>query len=101
MTTKNHKKHSDIARPSYGNFGRNEWAIIGTHCNMIKALSAEIIKALSPKYKFAYADAKHVDDSEDSLLSMHLKNGAVAEYTNDVDHHHFNYKSPLNQFQFR
>ena len=31
MISKDHKKHSDIARPSLGNFGRNEFAI-GRDC---------------------------------------------------------------------
>ena len=59
MITKEHKKHSDITRPSYGYYCRNEWAIVGTQCSAIKSLTDDIIKALSPQYKCAYADAKH------------------------------------------
>ena len=29
MISKEHKKHTGIARPSYGFFGRNEWAFVG------------------------------------------------------------------------
>ena len=31
MISNEHKKHSDIARPSLGNFGRNEFAIVGNN----------------------------------------------------------------------
>ncbi len=55
MISKEHKKHSDITRPSYGYYCRNEWAIVGTQCSAIKSLADDIIKALSPQYKCAYA----------------------------------------------
>ena len=101
MITKEHKKHSDIARPSYGYFGRNECAIIGTQCNVIRSLAGDIIKALSPQYKCAYADAKHPAENEEAVLPGHLENGALAEYTNHLNYHQFNYTKVFNQFQFR
>lgn len=82
MITKEHKKHSDSTRPSYGFYGRNEWAIVGTHCSSIKCLAAEIIKALSPQYKCAYADAIHTAENEEGMLPPHLQSGAIVEYTN-------------------
>ena len=59
MISKEHKKHSDIIKPLLGNFGRNEFAIVGTTCSNIKTLSDAVIKALSAKYKCAYVDADH------------------------------------------
>jgi hypothetical protein len=59
VSSKDHKKHSDISRPSLGNFGRNEFAIVSTTCNNVRALAEEVIKALSTKYKCAYIDAEH------------------------------------------
>ena len=61
MISKDHKKHSDIARPSLGNFGRNEFAIVGTTCSNIRALCDAVAKALCRKYKCAYVDAEHRD----------------------------------------
>lgn len=101
MITKEHKKHSDITRPAYGYYCRNEWAIIGTQCSAIKSLADNIINALSPEYKCAYADAKHPVENEEATLPVHLENGAVAEYINHLDYHQFNYTKAFNQFQFR
>ena len=101
MNTKEHKKHSDIAKPSYGNFNRNEWAIVGTQCSVIKSLADEIIKALSPQYKCAYVDAKHTDESENLILPQHLESGAVTSYTNHIQYHQFNFKKEIGDFQLR
>ena len=101
MITKEHKKHSDITRPSYGYYCRNEWAIVGTQCSAIKSLADDIIKALSPQYKCAYADARHPVENEEATLPVHLEHGAIAEYTNHLSYHQFNYTKAFNQFQFR
>jgi molybdopterin-guanine dinucleotide biosynthesis protein A len=100
MITKEHKKHSDIARPSYGYYGRNEWAIVGTQCSTSRSLANDIIKALSPQYKCAYADAKHAEH-EEAILPGNLESGAIAEYTNHLYYHQFNYSKAFNQFQYR
>ncbi|MEO6456321.1 MAG: NTP transferase domain-containing protein [Ginsengibacter sp.] len=101
MTTKEHKKHSDITRPLYGAFCRNEWAMVGTACNVITSLASEIIKALSPQYKCAYADSKHPVEDAEILFPGCLVNGAVAEYTNHINYHQLNYVKGFNEFQFR
>ena len=62
MTLKSHKKHASLVKPISGNFGRNEWAIIGAPCINIKLLASDIIQALSPRYKCAYADTSHNDE---------------------------------------
>lgn len=101
MISKEHKKHTDIARPSYGFFSRNEWAIVGGQCNDIKSLADDIIKSLSPKYKCGYADAKHHSDAKENMLPDHFNNGAIAAYTNYIDHHQFDFLNSFNPFQFR
>src|SRR5919202_6509502 len=73
VTSKEHKKHSAIARPAYGNFARNEWAIVGTHCHLIQTLAGTIIYALSPAYQCAYVDAHHAHTDEATLLPGQLK----------------------------
>jgi molybdopterin-guanine dinucleotide biosynthesis protein A len=100
MISKEHKKHADIERPSYGNFGRNEWAIVGTQCSVIKALADVVITALSPSYKCAYADAQH-GDTDNEAMPGRLAAGAIIDYTDKINHHQFNYYRSFNQFQFR
>jgi len=99
MTSKEHKKHSAITRPSNGNFGRNEWAIAGGQCNDIKVLAASVISALSSKYKCAYADTSHNGETND--LPGRLSNGAFLEYTNQVNYQQFNYNINIEPFKQR
>ena len=89
MISKEHKKHTRLARPAIGNFSRNEWAILGAPCINIKLLAADIIAALAPQYKCAYADSTHND--EETLPPGRLANGAVLEYTDQINNHQFNF----------
>lgn len=99
MTLNEHKKHTAIARPANGNFARNEWAILGAPCTVIKLLADQVITALSPLYKCAYADTSHNDDI--TLLPGRLANGAALEYTNQLNYSQLNYKAPLDPFKQR
>lgn len=101
MTSREHKKHSMIARPSYGNFGRNEWAIVGAPCGTIKALADTIIKALSADYKWAYVDASHAHADAEEALPGRLATGAVVEYTDQIRYHQLDLNKELSSFQFR
>ena len=101
MTSKEHKKHSAIARPAYGNFARNEWAIIGAPCGDIKALADKAITALSPRYTCGYVDASHAQADAGAVLPGRLAAGAAAVYTDQISHHQFEYKEQPVSFQFR
>ncbi|WP_210465314.1 NTP transferase domain-containing protein [Rufibacter roseolus] len=101
MNLQEHKKHSDIARPSYGNYSRLEWAFLGTSCGAIKTLADSIIGALSPEYACGYVDAQHLKDEEEATLPARLEAGALAEYTDQITYGQFNYKEPLSSFRFR
>jgi len=94
-----HKKHADLARPSNGNFGRNEWAILGAPCVTIKLLADQVIKSLAPVYKCAYADTSHNDDV--TLLPGRLVNDACLEYTNQINYQQFNYNANITPFKQR
>lgn len=98
MTLKEHKKHTDLVRP-YGNFGRNEWAIIGGQCAEIKILAGKVFDQLSANFKCAYADAVH--DDETSTLPGRLGNGAAIEYTDHINYHRFQYRQDFNTYGFR
>lgn len=99
MTLTGHKKHSAIVRPANGNFGRNEWAIVGGHCTTIKVLADHIISALSPHYQCAYADTSHNDDMVQA--PGRLAAGASLEYTDQINFFQLNYKAPLTAFKQR
>jgi len=94
MISKDHKKHSDIARPSLGNFGRNEFAIVGTTCSNIRTLCDAVVKALSAKYKCAYVDAEHKDkefaETRDTFIN----------YTDKISYKELQFKKELDKFQY-
>ncbi|MDB5155174.1 MAG: mobA [Mucilaginibacter sp.] len=99
MTLKEHRKHTDLVRPALGNYGRNEWAIVGAPCVYIKALAVSVISALSSNYKCAYADTSHND--EVVLAPGRLANGAVLEYTDQINHQQFDYITSPTPFKLR
>jgi molybdopterin-guanine dinucleotide biosynthesis protein A len=101
MISKDHKRHTDLAKPSFGYFGRNEWAIMGTDCTTIKSLSDKITAALSPIYKCAYVDAHHMHSDEKQVLPGHLAKGAAVEYTDHIYYHQVNTSLNFNSFQRR
>ena len=99
MTLNEHKKHTNIVRPAMGNFARNEWAIVGGPCTVIKFLADQVITALSPQYQCAYADTSHNDDMVG--IPGKLASGAALEYTDQLNHSQLNYKAGLNPFKQR
>jgi len=101
MISQEHKKHADLTKPIQGNFGRNEWAILGTPCSSIKVLAEEIIAELSKSYQCAYVDATHSKENENGALPGRLAAGAFAEYSDKINHHDFVFNQPINAFQYR
>lgn len=101
MISQEHKKHTELTKPSQGNFGRNEWAILGTPCAAIKKMAEEIISNLSASYKCAYVDAAHAKENEDTPLPGRLAAGAFAEYSDKINHHEFAFNQSFNAFKFR
>jgi len=99
VTLGEHKKHTDLKRPALGNFGRNEWAIVGAPCVYIKGLADKIIAALSSKYKCAYADSTHNDEM--IAPPGRMANGAFLEYTDQGNHQQFNHQSVSKPFDLR
>src|SRR5688572_29153142 len=95
MTSKGHHKHSKLARPSYGNYCRNEWAILGSTCSVIQSLSDQIIQALTPTYKAVYLDATHNDSTDEKA------NRKLVEYTSHPAKDEFHMYQKLNAFRFR
>ena len=92
-----HQKHTALKRPKLGNFGRNEWAILGTTCGNIQHLANEIINSLSPKYQLAYVDADHKshddNDTDDFPKAM--------IYTDKIGYHRFDFQANMERYHFR
>jgi molybdopterin-guanine dinucleotide biosynthesis protein A len=99
VTLNEHKKHAKLARPASGNFGRNEWAIVGGPCTVIKLLAHDVIGAFSPTYKCAYADTSHNDDI--TLVPGRLTNGAMLDYTDQINYQQYNFQNPVMPYQLK
>lgn len=89
---KAHQKHSKLARPSMGNFGRNEIAIVGAKCNVIQQMAQQIINELNCNYKVAYVDADHKAPEKNS----HKPN---FELTDKIDFFQLQWQAGLNKYQ--
>lgn len=100
---KKHQKHTALTRPDFGNFSRQEWAILGTNCGNIQKLSRTILKQIGTSFSLGYVDADHknADDATSSTLENALNSGAGLEYMDMIDYHRFDTKNEFNQFQYR
>ncbi|GAA3985041.1 NTP transferase domain-containing protein [Mucilaginibacter dorajii] len=96
---KKHRKHAKLLKPAIGNYGRNEWAIVGGPCVVIKLLADDVITALGSTYRCAYVDTSHNDDL--TLLPGRLAAGAVVDYTNQLNYQQFNFQNPLMPYQLK
>lgn len=100
--TKKHQKHAKIAKANFGQFGRNEFSILGTPCGEIKKLATEISQALGETYKIAFLDADHKSaDDHSNLEGSTLAQGNALEYVDKIDFHRFDQKGELNPWTFR
>ncbi|AEE51214.1 NTP transferase domain-containing protein [Haliscomenobacter hydrossis] len=100
-----HQKHAAITRPAYGNFARQEWALIGAPCGVIKKLAFGLIERLQEHFNAGYVDADHasadaeVQTGRDTQSAM--GHGAKQEYTDKISHHRFDLEDELNPYFFR
>ncbi len=94
---KKHTKHTQLKRPSLGQFGRNEWSILGTTCGNIQALSNEIINRLSPKYQLAYVDADHKSHDEEGDDAA----PQAMIYTDKIGYHRFDFQANMESYHYR
>ncbi len=100
-----HQKHSAIARPEYGQFAREEWAIIGAPCGEIQQLAFALIQILAPDFQLAYVDADHpaadaeANQGRDPQSAM--AHGAKQEYIDKITHHRFDQEGEFSTYQYR
>ncbi|MEL6866163.1 MAG: NTP transferase domain-containing protein [Bacteroidota bacterium] len=100
-----HQKHAKLKRPAYGQFARNEWAIMGTPCGKIQELAFQLTQQLAAKYRIAYVDADHKsadeEDEEGRDQQRAMAYGATMEYTDKITFHRFDWEAELSSFQYR
>jgi molybdopterin-guanine dinucleotide biosynthesis protein A len=96
-----HKKHTDLNRPAYGEFHRQEWAVIGTPCGKIQLLGRQVAEKLGKEYRLAYVDADHKSGDEGTNPDTFLGKGGFLEYTDKITHHRLELDQELNKFSFR
>ncbi len=111
-----HQKHGATVKPSLGQYGRNEWAILGAPCHTIQRLAGELCAQLSPKWQLAYADADHKSEKEGLTLPVqtgHALSPHIASiepthalsphiaYTDKTHSHRIDFAAPPNSFRFR
>jgi molybdopterin-guanine dinucleotide biosynthesis protein A len=94
VTSKEHKKHANIRRPSGGLFHRNELAILGAPCGIIQRLAADVAKQLSGKFNIGYVDADHGEASSGES-PFHTA------YTDKISFHQINWKDLKPEYRFR
>ena len=99
---KGRPKHAKLARPDFGQFGRNEFAFVGTDCSTIKRVCGQIIAQLSAKnWKIGYIDAAHPKGDCPEPLPGRLADGAATEFSDNISHGQFFLKNKPNPFQNR
>ncbi len=92
-------KHAALARPTLGEFGRFELAILGTPCNQIKRLATDLIGRLATHMRVAYVDADH--KGEEGPANPFLQAGATLHYNDKIAAKRFDYQGDLNAYQLK
>ena len=82
MTSNGHKhqKHAKLKKPKFGEFGRNELAILGSKCGVIQDLVKRLTPGLSD-LNIAYVDADH--KAMDSEVNEDFLEDGAAVYMSD------------------
>ncbi len=63
MSNDGHQKHGTVVKPALGQYGRNEWAILGAPCGVIQGLAGELCARLGAQWQLAYLDADHAGNN--------------------------------------
>ena len=90
-----HQKHTKLTKPNTGNYGRNEWAIMGTSCSIIQKLAQDLVKNILPQYKTAYVDADHKAGDAGEALAYSL------QYTDKINFNRLDFQGKVTDFQQR
>jgi len=80
-----HQKHKHLVKPDWGQWGRNEWAIVGGKCSDIQKLSKTIIDHLSD-YRSIYIDADHKSHDEQEAIPFDTLTDKIGHYEWATEH---------------
>jgi len=69
-----HKKHGKDIKAKFGQYGRNELAIMGATCGVIQLFASEIIGQLFNEIAMGYLDADHAEIPDVEYV---MQNGAI------------------------
>ena len=86
-----HRKHAKLTRPDGGQFHRNEFAIIGAPCGIIKELSQHLAKELK-EFKVGFVDADHGSGDSSRVFER--------EYTDKISHHQISFSDSKIDFSY-
>ena len=67
ISTEKHKKHADLKRPVFGEYGRHEYAFVGAPCGVIQDLASKVLSHLEARWNVGYVDADHASGDQDPL----------------------------------
>jgi len=99
-----HQKHAKLSLSNVGNFGRNEWAVLGTPCGNIKKLAFQLTEIFSASWKVGYVDADHQNaDAKpegSNLRGSALKHGAALAFTDKIAFGRFDSKAKLDAHHY-
>lgn len=88
---KKHQKHTPLTRPFHGNYGRQEFTLIGAPCDLIHAFSQELIETFSD-FNIGFVDAAHQSDDQRKAKS-------TMNYVDNISHNTLEWEGSLDTYQ--
>ncbi len=96
-TPQPHLKHARLTRPRAGQWGRNEFALIGAPCGRLQALARTIAEGLAEHGLVAWLDADH----SQSDASSPGKPFSGLAYTDRITHHELAWHGSADSYRLR
>ncbi len=91
-----HTKHAQLARPDAGQWGRNEFALIGAPCSRLQALAHTIASGLADEGRIAWLDADHAHGDASGEVPF-----AALAYTDRITHHELAWQGSADGYRLR
>ncbi|RMD76557.1 MAG: hypothetical protein D6818_00025, partial [Bacteroidetes bacterium] len=91
-----HVKHAKLTRPQGGQWGRNEFALIGAPCSRLQALARTLAEALADEGRVAWLDADHAHGDAPAEVPF-----AALAYTDRITHHELAWQGSADGYRLR
>ncbi len=91
-----HQKHASLTRPHMGQWGRNEFALIGAPCGQLQRLALTLVKGLADIGHIAWLDADHRHGNAPTHTIL-----APLTYTDRITHHELAWHGRTDSYQLR